>query len=112
MTLPAGQQNDSAPWSSSDLRVNALSSNSSVALDKSSNARMNADRLLRNSAHPSNEQRSNVLQASVARRSNSVKMRKRNKPTEREHWSSKRPSGDSARRSENRRRQLPEPISR
>ena len=110
--LRAGQQNGSVPWSSGDLRVNAHSSNSTVALRKSSSARMNADTL-----------RSNVLPSSVARRSNSsVIMSENNKLTDSEHWSSKQRSGDvpqnnSARRSKNgqssapTRRYVLEPIS-
>ena len=117
----AGQQNGSVQRSSGDLRVNALSSNSTVALRKSSSARMNAGRLPRDSAHPSGERWSNVL-PSTARRSNSVRMSKKNKLRDSEHRSSKRPSGgvpqnNSARRSKNgqssepTRRYVLEPIS-
>jgi len=120
--LRAGQQNDSVPRSSGDRRVNALSSNSTVALRKNGSARMNADKLPRNSAHPSGELRSNVLPSSVARRSNSVKMNEKDKLTVSEHGSRKQPSGDvpqnnSARLSKNGqssapRRYVLEPISR
>ena len=118
----AEQQNDSVPRSSADLRVNALSSNSTVALRKSSSARMSADRLPRNSAQPSGKLRSNARPSSVAPHSNNVKMSKKNKLTDSEHRSSKQPSGDvpqnnSARRSKNgqssapTRRYVLEPIS-
>ena len=118
----AEQQNDSVPRNSADLRVNALSSNSTVALRKSSSARMSADRLPRNSAHPSGKLRSNARPSSVAPHSNNVKMSKKNKLTDSEHRSSKQPSGDvpqnnSARRSKNgqssapTRRSVLEPIS-
>jgi hypothetical protein len=119
--LRAAQQNGSVP-SSGDPQVNALSSNSTVARLKSSSARMSADRLPRDSAHPSGKLRSNVLSSSVARHSNGVTMSKKNKLTDSEPWSSKPPSGevpqnDSARQSKNgrssapTRRYAPEPIS-
>jgi hypothetical protein len=116
--LPVGQQNNSVLRSSSDeLRANALLSNNTVAQRKSSSARMNGDRLPRDSAHPSN-----VLPSSVARRSNSVKMSEKIKLTDSEHWSSKQRSGDllqsnsaprskSGRPSAPTRRYVPEPIS-
>ena len=120
--LRAGQQNDNVPRSSADLRINTLSSNSTVALRKSSSARMNADKLPRDSAHPSGKLRSNVRPSSAAPHSNNVIMSEKNKLTDSEHWSSKQPSGDvpqsnSARRSKSgrlsapTRRYVPEPIS-
>src|SRR5262245_18756563 len=117
--LPVGLQNNSVMRSSSDeLRVNALLSNNTVAQRKSSSARMNGDRLPRDSAHPSN-----VLPSSVARRSNSVKMSEKIKLTDSEHWSSKQRSGDvlqsnsaprskSGRPSAPTRLYVPEPIGR
>ena len=121
--LRAGRQNDSVPRSSGDLRVSALSSNSTVARRKSSSARMNADRLPRDSEQLSGKLRNNVLPSSVAPPSNSVKMREINKLTDSEHRSSKQPSGDvprnnNARQSKNgqsgasTRHYVLEPISR
>jgi hypothetical protein len=121
--LPAGQQKDIVPGSSrGELRVNALLSNNTIALRNSSSARMNADRLPRDSAHPSGKLPSNTLPISVVRRSNSAKMSEKNKLTDSEHWSSKLSSGDvlqsdSAPRSESgrpsppTRRYVPEPIN-
>jgi len=82
--LRAGQQNDSVPQSRGDLRVNTLLSNSTVALQKSSSARMTADRLPRDSAHPSGKLRSNVLSSSVVRHSNGVRLSKKNRLTDSE----------------------------
>jgi hypothetical protein len=122
--LPVGQQNNSVLRSNSDdLRVNALLSNNTVAPRNSSSARMNADRLPRESAPLSGKPPSNVLSSSVARCSNSVKMSEKIKLTDSEHWSSKQPSGDvlqsnsaprskSGRPSAPTRRYVPEPISR
>jgi hypothetical protein len=121
--LAAGQQNNIVPRSSRDeLRVNALLSNNTVALRNSSSARMNADRLPRDSLHPSGKLPSNALPISVVRRSNSAKMSEKIKLTDSEHWSSKQPSGDvlqsnaprskSERPSALTRRYVPDPISR
>jgi hypothetical protein len=76
--LAAGQQNNIVPRSSRDeLRVNALLSNNTVALRNSSSARMNADRLPRDSAHPSGKPPRNVLPICVAPCSNSAKTSKK-----------------------------------
>jgi hypothetical protein len=116
--LLVGQQNNGVLRSSSDeARVNALSNNT-VAHRRSSSARMNGDRLPRDSAHPSN-----VLPSSAARCSDSMKMSETIKLTDSEHWSSKQPSGDvlqsngvprskSERPSAPTRHYVPEPISR
>src|SRR5262249_893515 len=87
----AEPQKHSVPRRRADVGVNAVWRNSTVALRKSSSARMSADWLPRNSAHPSGRLRSNARPSSGAPPSNNVKMSKKNKLTDSEHRSSKQP---------------------